>query len=1670
MVMAQSLRPPSRSAEQGGPHSGLTFRQAVALTGIAQAVGILATIVAVLYLQGTLDKAEKFHFDQSVGRIKSEIIQRFNQPIYGLAGLRSSYATKLAAGNGALLTPAEFKAAVNVRDMPREFPGVQAFSFVERIERADLAPFVQRMQGQWGPGFAVRSSGTAPDLLVVAQVAPLEANRVALGFDTGQEPMRREAAERAIATGQAAISGPITFLLDKTLPTGFLVFLPVYREGTSPTATTGRASGLLGLVFAPVAASKLFLNTQEAARSNLRFAVYDGGTMAPATLLYDDAATTQGLKEGAAQPAQDIKPKYVTDEVLNVGGRLLTVRLHSTAAFEAEQDRTSLIVAGLGGVAASFLMALSVWLLAAGRIRAQKLARRMTMDLDRLARVARHTDSVVVLVAANGNISWVNESFTRLTGRTLDDVKTTPALSLIRPDLTQHDTLERLTLCARQGQAFRGTVVVHGADLKDRWLDLELQPNHDALGNFTGYMQIGTDITAQKQAQQRLESAMRETNALLGTFEAYAIVSVADGQGNIIEVNDAFCDISGHTREELLGQNHRIVCSSTHPPEFWAAMWADISTGKSWRADVCNRSKSGKLYWVDNIITPFVGDDGLAERFVSIRTDITARKATETALKASEAFLDRAGQIAGVGGWRIDIARGKISWSKVTKQIHEVSEDYEPDMVTSVNFYAPEARPIIERAVKVSINEGKGWDLELPMITATGRPIWVRALGEVELEDGIPVALVGALQDITQRRLRDEELHLLESCVSRINDSILITKANIGDWSGPEIVFTNPAFEVLTGFTAAEVMGKTPRILQGPNTDRAELSRIKATLVRGESIRTELLNYTKTGQPYWIEIDISPVKSESGEITHFVAVERDVTQRREQAAALRDAVVSAEQATASKGQFLANMSHEIRTPMNAIIGMLALLHRTELSPQQLDYADKSQNAAHSLLGLVNDILDFSKVEAGKMALDPQPFTVSKLMRDLAVILSTNAGTKGIDVLFDIDSTLPAVLLGDAMRLEQILINLGGNAVKFTAVGQVVVSLHLQRVVDGVAHIDFAVKDSGIGIAPESQHKIFAGFSQAEASTTRKYGGTGLGLAISRHMIGIMGGKLVLTSAVGQGSVFAFTLALPVVTDVPEELVVLPRPSLLMQRVLVVDDNPVACGLTARMAASWNWPAQCVHSGEKALALVNEQAASGTFPFDVVYLDWHLPGMDGWELAKRLRALHAEIGGKNEQAGQAPRPLAIVMITASSRESLSQRTEAEQVLLSGFLVKPLTASTLLDATLQEGAQKIGIRKGRRPASSQRRLNGMRILVVEDNQINQQVAEELLISEGANVALAANGQLGVDAVRFANPQFDAVLMDLQMPVMDGFAATRAIRELPGFAGLPIIAMTANAMDSDRDDCLAAGMNAHVGKPFELSALVKTLLSVSGYSAATNELTASAVATTGGVVVVRAHGGGIDLDGALARLSDMEPLYLRAANEFMKVIPTVMVKFRQSLEADRKQATLQMHTLKGNAALLGALALAEITGKLEALCLAGVSMDEIAAQMAQLERTLQATHIDLRAVITQLEGAAQKAADVPAGSDASASTGTATPASCDNSGASMHTRLKALATMLSNSDLEALSLFAELRAQLPAQLQGQLDPLDGALQNLELEEAHLHLLDLICKLEQLGKAGDA
>jgi CheY-like chemotaxis protein len=709
---------------------------------------------------------------------------------------------------------------------------------------------------------------------------------------------------------------------------------------------------------------------------------------------------------------------------------------------------------------------------------------------------------------------------------------------------------------------------------------------------------------------------------------------------------------------------------------------------------------------------------------------------------------------------------------------------------------------------------------------------------------------------------------------------------------------------------------------------------------------------------------------------------------------------------------------------------LGLLQKTELTARQLDYATKTEGAARSLLGLLNDILDFSKAEAGKMTLDPRPFRLDRLLRDLSVILSANVGAKTIDVLFDIDPAVPRRLLGDDMRLQQVLINLGGNAIKFTSVGEVVLSVRVIERSEGDVLLEFAVRDSGIGIAPENQALIFNGFSQAEASTTRRFGGTGLGLAICQRLVGLMGGELGLHSVLGQGSTFHFRIRLALGEAAGGEAAgaepAARRSDIGAIRTLVVDDNASAREVFVGMARSLGWQAEAAASGAEAIALVAARACEGV-PFETVFIDWQMPGLDGWETGRHL--LEAA-----QAAGKAA-PL-LFMVTSHGREALAQRSADEQAILSSFLVKPVTASMLFDAVADARVALAHPELLNRPTARAgvQRLVGMRLLVVEDNLNNQQVAEELLSDEGAHVTLAANGQLGIDAVAAADPPFDAVLMDLQMPVMDGYTATARIRRHLGLTALPIIAMTANAMASDREACLAAGMNDHVGKPFDLSNLVATLLRHTGRAPTPATSCEARTCAVPAELLAHSQRQGIDLSAALRRMGGNSHAYLRSLQSFAKDLATLPDQLALLLQQGRfDESRRLMHTFKGMAGTLGIRPLASLAADAERSFGGGGVLLQQDALIGQLNKIATATLRDIEHVADALQQSLRPA--IPA-------------ASADMP--SLRRSLEELTGLLRSADMRALEVFEQLRRTHAAQIQDAMQPLDAAMASLDFDQA--------------------
>lgn len=779
----------------------------------------------------------------------------------------------------------------------------------------------------------------------------------------------------------------------------------------------------------------------------------------------------------------------------------------------------------------------------------------------------------------------------------------------------------------------------------------------------------------------------------------------------------------------------------------------------------------------------------------------------------------------------------------------------------------------------------------------------------------------------------------------------------------------------------------------------------------------------------------------------FNNLEERVRQRTAEAAEAR---VAAEAASQAKSAFLANMSHEIRTPMNGALGMLNLLLRTELNKRQHDYAEKAQLSIQALLGIINDILDFSKVESGKLELESYPFELSEMIRLLAVLLSGSMGSKDVEMLFAIDRDVPPVLIGDELRLRQILLNLCSNALKFTDKGEVVLSIRNLGHDESSVTLRFSVEDSGIGIPSDKLQHIFEGFSQAETSTTRRFGGTGLGLAISSRLVEMMGSSLTVTSEVGKGSCFAFEVRLPVgqLTKMAGQREV---PKL---KVLVVDDNAFARTVTREMIEALGWYCDTAASGPEALTLIER---ANPDPYQIIIMDWRMPDMDGMEAVRRIRQLNLP----------SPPP-GIIMLTAHGRDMLAESGGKDAALLDGFMVKPITTSMLLDVVMDVTAGKAGEPSGQVPTDAKSlTLAGLRLLVVEDNLFNQQIARELLATEGAEVIVAGGGYEALEILK-SDVAFDVILMDIQMPDIDGLQTTRLILEQERLSAIPIIAMTANAMTSDKQACLKAGMVDHVGKPIDIKELLTTILRhavkpVHAVSATPPPVfTPPSLPSAPSLSIpdsISIEPKLIDVEGALRRMNGNRQVYEMVRNSFRTDAPLQIQKIKEDLAAGKfSDVARGLHSLKGFAGSLGA-------GHLQALLQQGEQVFQQSREVSGDPRVDDTWKTVFNEIERSLEAVVALLVETALEDNQITEPGQISSADLDAANAeALRAALEQLKELLSKRNMRSTVVGAEIEQNYGPILGQRLASLKGALAKLDFARAAAACDSLLDSLKTL------
>ena len=677
----------------------------------------------------------------------------------------------------------------------------------------------------------------------------------------------------------------------------------------------------------------------------------------------------------------------------------------------------------------------------------------------------------------------------------------------------------------------------------------------------------------------------------------------------------------------------------------------------------------------------------------------------------------------------------------------------------------------------------------------------------------------------------------------------------------------------------------------------------------------------------------------SRDITKRKRIEMDLRKLNEELELARD---KAEAGSRAKSEFLAMMSHEIRTPMNAILGLVYLLNQTTLDACQKDYVHKTLSSAQSLLGILNDILDLSKVQAGKIDLIEEPFRLDDLMKSLAAMASANARDKNIEVLFDIAPDTPLTLIGDSLRLQQVLTNLAGNAIKFTDRGEVVLSVEVTSCDAMTVDLLFRVRDTGIGIAPDNQEMIFHPFSQADNTTSRRFGGSGLGLAISRRLVELAGGRIWCESTPGQGSTFFVALRFGRSSLVLDKLTARPTVSTDL-KVLIADDNQTARQVMTAMVAPFGWKLVVASSGQQALEEIDHAMKSE--PFDLLLLDWLMPDVGGNEIVQHIKA------------HQAPEAAPLILIVTAFEYERVRRDSKGEPLIRAVLTKPVTASSLFDALTLVRPTAANVRTLPSPPSNavSMPMLGLSVLLVEDNSINQMVARRILEFAGAEVVVAADGIKALEILSTERHHFDAVLMDIQMPGMDGYDTTRAIRKNMGLTDLPIIAMTANALASDRDQCLAVGMDDHIGKPFIVDQMIATIINHTKVNVGCGDLSPSSVKND----VSLPSNSAIDVREALTRAMGDSDLLKILMGEFAQTYSEIANTFyRLLIEGNLRDLARGAHDLKGVSGTLGARQLSTAAKVLQTAAESG-NLEEVRSACDDVRNLLPTVIMEARRI---------------------------------------------------------------------------------------------------------------
>ncbi|MEJ0036572.1 MAG: PAS domain S-box protein [Gammaproteobacteria bacterium] len=938
-------------------------------------------------------------------------------------------------------------------------------------------------------------------------------------------------------------------------------------------------------------------------------------------------------------------------------------------------------------------------------------------------------------------------------------------------------------------------------------------PRRNAAGAITGLVGVSRDITDRKIVENELRTQANRLKLAaqvggLGIWDYH------------IDADTLYCDerwyqIIGRSAVPPIRSIEEFK-SFIHPEDVARATEVDLAALADLTASNRNYSivfrivrPDGEIRWLRSAACLIEGNENTPMRAIGIVTDITESHLAAEKLQRSYQSLLEAERLARIGSWRLDLASRRFSCSDMLYELNGADPAGPPLTPSDISkLFTHEEQQLVSAAIARCASTGEPFELTVQHLRLDGAPFPAHLRGQANRDSsGTIVALSGTVQDITEREEARARLGALADNLP--SGAIFLLEQREGQRL-PVLTYISAAIERLIGFAASDLIAHRETLRQILfEEDRARFDDTLAAAARALAVfDCRFRVHTSAGRVIWMHVRAAPRLQSKGSAA-WDGIIRDVTLDHEAAEALRQAKEAAEAAEQIKSDFLATMSHELRTPLSAVMGMTRLALRTELSDSQRHYLERIDASARRLLDILNDVLDLSKIEAGRLDLEEIPFTLESVLDSVTNISGVAAEEKHLEIVYAISASVPRELRGDPLRLSQILTNLVSNAVKFTEQGEIVVAVDLVTHRPEHRVLQFSVRDTGIGLTADQLAGLFQPFSQGEAGTSRRYGGTGLGLAICKRLVEKMDGRIWAESSPGSGSTFHFTVVLRALDEARQQGA---AKVLSPWRVLIVDDNASARTALAQMSACLGMRAEVASSGEQALEILHEALAQGT-GFDLLLIDRRMPGMDGLQIARRIRG--------DARLSRLP---AVMMVTAYGRDETSR--QIERIGVQGLLVKPATESVLrkaisavlegpprLQAAAASSADDSGAGPVKWPA-----LSGRRVLVVDDQALNREVVTELLRLVGMKIDTAGSGAEAVDRVR--HTRYDAVLMDLNMPGMSGIEAVRQMRAEAGPGRPPVIALTAQVRVEDVAASRDAGMGAHLAKPIDETLLYRTL----------------------------------------------------------------------------------------------------------------------------------------------------------------------------------------------------------------------------------------------------------